>query len=304
MNSGVEVNLQELLQLRHHVLNVNLGHHKKLTTVQYGQYLSSQRGRGMDFAETRAYHPGDDIRTMNWRVTARTGEPHTKVYQQERERPVFIVSDFTHTMFFGTKVAFKSVIAARVAAMIAWSAAHQKDRVGGIIFNNTSEVILRPQSSFHGVIALLKQISVLAQKTSQTTTNDKNRLLASLKILRRIAKSGSLIYVISDFYDGQAEIEKELQFLGKHHEVFNVFVYDHLETEPPTKGKYLFHSLTDDSLLFNANDVNLRAKYSELFNQRLTWLKKLQTNFGMQLIEVATHEDISQVLKQKLNVRR
>lgn len=301
MSSGVEVNLNELLQLRHSILSIEIAQKKKMTTSQQGQYLSLQRGRGMDFAETRAYHPGDDIRTMNWRVTARTGEPHTKVYQQERERPVFIIVDFTHTMFFGTKVAFKSVVASKIASIVAWSASHQKDRVGGIIFNDEKEIILQPKASSHGVIALLKQMTLLAKKT--LPIKQKFDLLTALKKLRRIVKTGSVVYIISDFYNYSKELEKELQFLCKNHEVFNVLIYDNLEMHLPSAGTYLFHNQTDQTLSLDTSDVNLCAKYCDIFNNRLKWLQKLHTN-GIHLIDVATHEDISHVLKQKFSVRK
>ncbi len=97
-----------------------------------GNRQSRFRGRGIDFQESRNYQPGDDIRTMDWRVTARTGRPHTKVFQEERERPIIIVIDCNPSMFFGTRVAFKAVIAARLAALIAWAAIRNGDRIGAV----------------------------------------------------------------------------------------------------------------------------------------------------------------------------
>lgn len=132
MTEGVTVQLDELIALRRYAQRV---HYKPTgSAIRAGNHLSKLRGRGMDFAEARNYQAGDEIRHMEWRVTARTGRPHVKLYQEERERPVVILSDFNPSMFFGTRLAFKSVIAARLAAMLAWTAIKQGDRVGGLFF--------------------------------------------------------------------------------------------------------------------------------------------------------------------------
>ncbi len=125
-------------------------------TNRAGGYLSGFKGRGMDFEEVRAYQPGDDVRLIDWRVTARTGKPFTKIFHEERERPVFIVVDLSATMFFGTKTAFKSVIAAKVAALIAWAAVKNGDRVGGIFYGGENCHELRPKSRNRGVLPFLK----------------------------------------------------------------------------------------------------------------------------------------------------
>ncbi len=132
MTDGVSVELNELIALQRYARRVN---YKPLySAVQAGNHLSKLRGRGMDFAEVRNYQAGDEIRHMEWRVTARTGRPHVKIYQEERERPVVILTDFNPSMYFGTRIAFKSVVAARMAAMIIWTAVKQGDRVGGLFF--------------------------------------------------------------------------------------------------------------------------------------------------------------------------
>ncbi len=112
---------------------------------QSGAYLSAFKGRGMEFEEARPYQPGDDIRNLDWRVTARTGKPHTKLFREERERPILLWVDYRNTMFFATKGVYKSVIAARAAALLAWSAHHHGDRVGGIIFSEQIHHELKPR---------------------------------------------------------------------------------------------------------------------------------------------------------------
>jgi len=132
-------------------------------------------GRGIDFEETRIYQPGDDIRTMDWRVTARTGKPHTKVYREERERPTFFLVDYNPSMFFGSKVAFKSVIAAKTAAILAWAAAREGNRVGGLVFSGNLLRTTPLKASSHGVLPLLKSLANVSSPPRYPSTMQNNR---------------------------------------------------------------------------------------------------------------------------------
>lgn len=132
MANGVIAELNELIDLRRYVQSIYYRPQGK--AIRSGSHLSKLRGRGMDFAEVRNYQAGDEIRHMEWRVTARTGRPHVKIYQEERERPVVILTDFNPSMIFGTRIAFKSVIAARLTALLAWTVIKEGDRVGGVFF--------------------------------------------------------------------------------------------------------------------------------------------------------------------------
>lgn len=122
MDSSAKVDARDLIGLRHEARALSLGSRRPVASALAGPHDSRFRGRGMDYRESRHYQPGDDIRNMDWRVTARAGRPHTKVYQAERERPVVVLADFGATLFFGTRGTFKSVAAARTAALIAWAA--------------------------------------------------------------------------------------------------------------------------------------------------------------------------------------
>ena len=131
---------------------LEIGTKKRASSLMAGTQRSPFKGRGINFEEVRRYQPGDEIRHMDWRVTARTGEPHLKLFQEERERPVIFVVDFTASMFFGTRVAFKSVIAARVATLLAWAALARGDRVGSLIFSEHGHQDLRPRGGRSGVL--------------------------------------------------------------------------------------------------------------------------------------------------------
>ena len=139
----------------------------RISARQSGNYLSRFKGRGMEFDEARLYQPGDDVRTMDWRVTARTGKPHTKLYCEERERAVLTWVDMRPTMFFATRGAFKSVIAARAAALLGWSANRQGDRLGGLVFNADTHHELRPKRGKSATLKMMQLISTASRWQSE-----------------------------------------------------------------------------------------------------------------------------------------
>ena len=144
--------------LRHRALlsyeaaRLDIGPRGKVLATRNGGHLSRFRGRGMEFDESRIYQPGDDPRNMDWRVTARSGRPHVKLFREKRERPVWLLVDIGPRMRFGTRVAFKSVIAARAAALLAWAAADRGDRVGGMVFDESRSFERRPATRAHGLL--------------------------------------------------------------------------------------------------------------------------------------------------------
>ena len=144
---GVYAELADLIALRYGARNLQIGKRKRALSVLAGPNKSNFRGRGIDFEEVRGYQPGDDIRTIDWRVTARTGSAHTKLFREERERPVLLVVDQRNSMFFGSQHCFKSVLAAQLASLLAWSALNNGDRVGGLVFNDNQHREFRPRRS-------------------------------------------------------------------------------------------------------------------------------------------------------------
>jgi len=151
---------KQLTQLRYAARVIDLVAMSKALNPLSGLLTSNFRGRGIDFAEVRVYQPGDDIRTIDWRVTARTGKPHTKLFQEEKERPVLLIVDQSKSMFFGSKVTFKSVIAAQAAALVAWTALEGGDRVGGLVFSDTGHREVRPRRTKSSVLRLLHEINL------------------------------------------------------------------------------------------------------------------------------------------------
>jgi len=192
-NGLTHINLADLISCQQFASTLDLTHFSRSLSHLMGGYASNFRGRGVDFAEVRRYQYGDDIRHMDWRVTARTGKPHTKLYQAERERPVLLAVDMSASMFFGTKVAFKSVAGAKIAATLAWAAVAQGDRVGGLVFADTAHTDIQPATRQHGVLPLLNAISKQSMQMPASTTH--SYINTALSRLIQVARPGSLIII-------------------------------------------------------------------------------------------------------------
>ena len=199
---GVYVSIEDLVSMRYGTTGINLLAHKKALVSMTGGHASAFRGRGIDFSEVRIYQPGDDVRNIDWRVTARTNKPHTKLYQEERERPVYLVVDQSQSMFFGSKKSFKSVTAAKAAANLAWGALENGDRVGGFIFSDEDHHELRPKEGKRGIQHFFKTLvnfnhALNAQDPIPSTT--RRTLTNALVGLNQVVRPSSLVFLISDF---------------------------------------------------------------------------------------------------------
>jgi len=166
-----------------------------------GHRASLIKGRGMEFAEVRHYQPGDDVRTIDWRVTARTGKAHTKLFVEERERPILILLDLSHSLYFGSSLLLQSVQAAHLATTLGWSAIFHGDRLGALIATEQEHLELKPRSRQQGILQLISGIESLHKKQLSQISEHQNQpehLFKACQRLRRIAKPGSLIWIISD----------------------------------------------------------------------------------------------------------
>lgn len=308
--NGLTTSIEELVNLRLDTRGFDLRSSRKALASMIGGHNSSFRGRGIDFDEVRLYQPGDEVRSIDWRVTARRGKPHTKVFREERERPIYLVLDQRQSLFFGSKVAFKSVTAARAAAILAWASKDNGDRVGGFLFSETSHLELKPRDGKGGVLRYLKSVAdynqALATPTSRLKTNAEvplNNLTGSLLALNRVVRPGGLIFIISDYYDFNEEAERQLQRLNRHNDVVGVLVYDPLEKKAPPPGTYQF---SDGNQLFGINTQlkSSRTQYEAIFDQRLQRIKEKMAQMGCPLIHLSTEQDVAETLRTNLAMRR
>ncbi len=295
MADGVTAELGELIDLRRFAHSVR--YHPEQHAVRGGGHLSRLRGRGMDFAEVRNYQAGDEVRHMEWRVTARTGRPHVKIYQEERERPVIILADFNPSMIFGTRIAFKSVIAARLAAMIAWVATKQGDRVGGYFFSATDHSELVPRSRESGVLPILAALSRYTSQTEEQREQKPVLFSDALVRLRRVMRPGSILVLISDFYSLDSECEKHLNRLRAHNDILTYHVCDPIELAPPKPNHY---ALSDGhkEIILDTGLESVRNAYENYCHQRVETLKDLFKRLQIQYTQVTAEQDIPQLIRQ------
>lgn len=231
--SGVQTNLEALLRLKVEARGFSFLPRQPVTSLLAGRHGSRLRGRGLDFEELRHYHQGDDIRTIDWRATARLRAPHVRVYTEERERPVLLVVDQRKPMFFGSRRAMKSVVAAEIAALGAWRALASGDRVGGIVFNENEIVDLAPHRSQTQVLRFLHEVVrlnrlLVDQSEDESVQPAKITLNQTLQATLRRAKHDHLVVLISDLDSADAETQRLATLIAAHNDMLVVATYDPL----------------------------------------------------------------------------
>ncbi len=290
INEAVEISVPLLVRLSRFAAFLPLGA-EKILARQSGDYQSPFKGRGMEFDESRLYQAGDDIRNIDWRVTARTGKTHTKLFREERERQVFVWVDLRASMFFATKGKYKSVIASRLASLLAWSAIHHGDRVGGVIFSDDSHHELKPQRGKTGALRMINQmVKHPSWENTNTTVKDKTAGMRSLVRLRRLARPGSLIFMLSDFRNLDEKMESQLILLSRHTDVVMVFIYDQLEQALPSAGLYRV-SNGEDEVMLDTYDRKRIESYHAHFVSHRERLERLSKNGSIHLITCSTEDD-------------
>ncbi len=294
--SGIDVSVDDLIGLRFRAQRLELGIARRARHSMTGAHGSRFRGRGMEFAESRIYQPGDDVRSIDWRVTARTGRPHTKLFQEERERPVILLVDLGVSMFFGTRTAYKSVLAAETAALIAWAAMHGGDRVGALVAGRSHHLELEPVSGRRGVLRVLRALAALSRQES----NDEEqqvKLCDSLLRARHVARPGSLLVVISDFYGLDEEAAGHLSRMRQHNDMLACWIHDRLEIEPPPPGRY---GISDGWQTATLDTVSrrARARYAASFGARFEALCATLGRLAIPLLPIATGDDVAEALRR------
>jgi uncharacterized protein (DUF58 family) len=297
---GVRVSAAELLQLRFSARAIELTSQRRTVSSVAGIQRSAFRGRGIDYLESRNYQQGDDIRAMDWRVTARTGRAHTKVYQEERERPVIVLIDLSPSMFFGTRAALKSVIAARAAALIGWATVNNHDRIGALLFDGGQDTCreIRPTGGRIGVLQLIRAL-VVATAPERFDPNRHSRLSEALKRLRRVARPGSLLVLLSDFYALDADSEQSLAQLRRHNDVLACHILDPLELYAPPPGRYGISDGQQTRILDTASPTS-RTGYSNHFSTHRQAVKGLLQKYGIPLFRLHTTDDVAERLRREL----
>ena len=313
---AVSVSVAALLGLAHAARGLSL--HRNVVRARHADVRRSPfKGRGMEYDESRLYQPGDDVRYLDWRVTARTGKPHTKLFREERERPVFLWVDYRAPMFFATRGCFKSVIAARIAALLAWSAVHEGDRLGSVVFNESDHSEIKPQRGKTSALRLFHELAHLggigqvigegaggdATARTEDAADPRRAPAQALSRLAHIARRGSLLFLISDFRGFDETAQTRLLQLAAHSETLLAFVCDPLERRLPPPGRY---RVSDGrrNLDFDAGDARTAADYAAAHARRVGRLRAFARKAGVGFLQCQTDADPLTVLQRRFGVRR
>lgn len=296
VNPATWASAHELIALRRHADAIALRGAGPARAQLGGEHLSRFRGRGMDYQESRIYSSGDDARSMDWRVTARTGVAHVKVYQEERERPVVFGIDFGAGMFFASRGALKSVVAVRCAALLAWSAAGSGDRVGASLFNGECRE-LAPRGGRHGVLQLIHHLVAHSDPRramdgagADAGAGERGGLGAALLRMRRVSRPGSLIVLIGDFYGLDDDCDRHLQWLRERNDMLALQIVDPLEVAPPRPARYGVVAGGEAGVLDLRSERTRRA-YAQYFARHHAAVAAAMQRHAIGLLRVTTDAD-------------
>jgi uncharacterized protein (DUF58 family) len=299
---SLQPRLDDLLELRHQAHTLGLASHHLVNSSFSGLYASVFRGQGLNFEEVREYREGDDIRNMDWKVTARTGDPHLKVFREERERSVMLCVDQGLHMNFGTRKTFKSVQAARAAALLGWAANALHDRVGGLLFSGDGQAnrYFRPTKDRRALWRLLKALTLA---TPGGTASPPGLLADILRQAARGIGTGGLLFVIADFNREHEGLVKGLAQLRQRHAVVLVPIDDPADRDIPDMGDVMFRGANGELLSVNTADEAGRRAYQRAWQQRRDALVQIANGSGCALIPLETTQDVHPALTQGLRRR-
>lgn len=307
LSNGVELSINELIRYQSKGSLIHLGARKNIHSKMSGNYLARSKGRGMEFDEVRHYQNGDDIRAIDWRVTAKTGKTHTKLFKEEVERPVLIATDLTQTMMFGSQLLFKSVQASHLAALLAWHARERGDRVGGLVFSNQQHQEIKPRSRQQGVLHYLHSLCAThedALKQAQQKTTEGSQLSThvfseSCARLRQLAKPGSLVYLITDGFHIDDESIRHLSQISRHCELVIALISDPLEHSLPESSQRINVAITNGETQqqLTLGDKKTSIEYTEHMALIRAQQEKALTNAGARIIQYSAAELLETQLK-------
>jgi len=277
----------------------------RVNSLQTGAYVSHFRGRGMEFDESRPYQPGDDPRSIDWRVTARSTTAYTKLFREERERPVLVVVDLRSNMHFATQGCFKSVNASRAAALLSWAAHHRGDRLGGLIFGDTTHRELKPKLGRQAALRFVHELvghPDWQHRELGPGVEEQQPLTQAMAALRRVARPGSLVVILSDFQGFTRAAQSYLSAVARHNEILAVFLNDPIERKLPPPGRYRLVSGANE-LAIDTFAKAARRDYEAAFADRSKQLEAFCQRYGVHLMPLSTEDDPVSALQTALGRR-
>ncbi len=298
---GAYVELDSLAALQFHATGFTLHHNQPVHSLLFGRRASHVRGRGLDFEELRGYIPGDDVRSIDWKVTARTQKPYVRVYSEERDRPTILVVDQRINMFFGSRVSMKSVIAAEAAALAAWRALSQGDRIGAFVFNENSVEQIAPRRSRNTVVRILERISRFNHMLHADTPPHPNptRLNDVLEAAARVCHHDALILIASDFDGADQQTRELLLHLSHANDVVCCLTYDPLAIHLPA-AEQLVVSNGELQVELHLGQEKIRKNILEASDKRIRPILAWQHELGIPVLPLSTAEDVAGQIRHLL----
>ena len=299
---GVYANLDDLIRIQFKARNFSFLPQQPVTSVLSGRYASRLRGRGLNFEEIRRYLPGDDIRTMDWKVTARTRSPHVRVYTEEKDRAILLVVDQRINMFFGTRDKLKSVTAAELAALGAWRAVAVGDRIGAVVFNDAELFDIRPQRSQKTVMSILGNVVQMNHALRADTQVEPNAgmLNRALEKALQLVSHDGLIVMISDFFGVDEQTERLTARIAEHNDVLALLVHDPIRLQPAEERV----TVSDGSLQMEIDfaDKHVREKLAENYREEQEHITRFLNRLAAPLLMVSNQGDVVNQVRRLLGV--
>ncbi|WP_313338444.1 DUF58 domain-containing protein [Stutzerimonas nitrititolerans] len=299
---GIRVTLAELIDIRHRVREVPLFSTPHRRSPLVGLHHSRLRGRGIDFDQVRIYQPGDDVRTIDWRVTARTQEPHTKLFHEERERPIYLLVEQSQHLFFGSGLNFKSVLAAQAASLIGWAALAHNDRVGGLVFGNGEHHEIKPRRSKQSLLQLLDRLVRVNRQLDGQQRVDPDAFGLALRRAREVLRPGSLAVILCDERTLSEAAEQQLSLLGRHVDLLLMPVFDPLDHALPAAGLLRFAQY-GARLELDTRDAGIRQAYRLLGEARMARWQRLADRLRVILMPLNTQYELVAQLREYLSAK-
>jgi len=297
---GVYVSLSELLRFGYMPKHFSLRPTGAVLSRLSGRHRSGVRGRGMDFSEMKQYVQGDDTRNIDWKATRRTGKPYIRVYNEERDRNVWLVVSQMNSMFFGSKERMKSVSAAHTAALIAFKTLEMGDRVGAVVYNNEEVKFFKATSGKRGVVGIMTEIERQNRMLNAANTdNRKGNLSESLKILASLAKHDDLVVLIGDGRALDEDTARYITRINTHNDVIAVLVYDPMEEEI-VRSSSLFLTDGTETVDLDSTDRQFIERYRERLIGRKESYKHLSRKNALPILSISTERPVAEQLYEQL----
>mgnify|MGYP005989338257 CR=1 FL=1 len=304
-DSAIYADLNELRRLKYLAKGFSFDAKQPANSALSGKNASKLRGRGLNFEELRHYRAGDDIRSMDWKVTQRTGKPHIKVFTEERERNVFLAIDQRMTMFFGSSNKMKSVIAAELAALIAWQISDSGDRIGGVIYNDEQTKVIPAKRGTQHVVNLLSEVlkknHQLSIENAIQLTDDSDSYNKMLATLNKVTKHNALVILIGDGHGFNEKSTDFIKQLRQHNEVIACHISDPLELKLP-KMSQMIVSDGKQQIQFSSERKQFQQSYQAEITRQLESYVNAAKKYRIPLIEIDTITPVEQQLRKALGV--